>query len=428
MTYPQKIDVKAGIKLPKTIEEWNAANEYFKATINLSAEITDLNGEVDLFQESIYNYFRDVADRSDVSNTNAETLSLFQMKYNHLSRRQLKYHLNELKSLQCDTLTSEIQYVSKLLRLKYSKRTHALLSEKSHDIRIQENFWAYCREIFEDGDIVLPDFDEKTCYNFFSSWLKPTYPNQTFDIPIWMKKLDQPNYSFDITAPTYSEISKIIRKMKSGSCPFDQISILVLKNCPILRTALHRIMSHYWDRRLLPKSWKQAFTILIHKKDNAKLPSNFRPITLQPVFAKVFTSIIRNGIYSYLVQNEYIETNIQKGFWKGISGTIKHNELLTHIINHARKNQRHLVITLLDLKNAFGEVHHNLLQTILSYHHIPSEISGLIRNIYEDYTVSIGTKELVTSPMKVGKGVIQGDCLSPLLFNMCINSLISLSV
>ena len=245
---------------------------------------------MDLLQESIYNYFRDVADRSDVSNTNAETLSLFQSKYNHLSRRQLKYHHNELKSLQCDTLTSEIQYVSKLLRLKYSKTTHALLSEKSHDIRIQEHFWAYCKEIFEDGDIVLPDFDEKTCYNFFSSWLKPTYPNQTFDIPIWMKKLDQPNYSFDITAPTYSEISRIIRKMKSGSSPrpFDQISILVLKNCPILRTALHRIMSHCWDRGLLPKSWKQAFTILIHKKDNAKLPSNFRPITLQPVFEKVF--------------------------------------------------------------------------------------------------------------------------------------------
>ena len=68
--------------------------------------------------------------------------------------------------------------------------------------------------------------------------------------------------------------------------------------------------------------------ILYHKKDNAKLPSNFRPITLQPVFAKVFTSIIRNRIYSYLVQNEYIETNIQKGFWKRISGTIEHNELL----------------------------------------------------------------------------------------------------
>jgi hypothetical protein len=38
---PQKIDAKAGIKLPKTIEEWNSANEYFKATINLSAEISN---------------------------------------------------------------------------------------------------------------------------------------------------------------------------------------------------------------------------------------------------------------------------------------------------------------------------------------------------------------------------------------------------
>jgi hypothetical protein len=50
---PHRVDAKAGIKLPKTIEEWNAANEYFKATINLSAEITDLNREVDLLQESI---------------------------------------------------------------------------------------------------------------------------------------------------------------------------------------------------------------------------------------------------------------------------------------------------------------------------------------------------------------------------------------
>jgi hypothetical protein len=82
----------------------DAANEYFKATINLSAEITDLNREVDLLQESIYNYFRDVADRSDVSNTNAETLSLFQMKYNHLSRRQLKYHLNLMNSKVCNVI------------------------------------------------------------------------------------------------------------------------------------------------------------------------------------------------------------------------------------------------------------------------------------------------------------------------------------
>ena len=49
-----------------------------------------------------------------------------------------------------------------------------------------------------------------------------------------MKKLDQPNYSFDITAPTYSEISRIIRKMKSGSsaCHFDQSQYLSVEKLP----------------------------------------------------------------------------------------------------------------------------------------------------------------------------------------------------
>ena len=69
---------------------------------------------------------------------------------NHLSRRQLKYYLNELKSLQNDNVSNEIRYISKLLRLKYSKRTHRILSEKTHDQRIKGNFWQYCKEIFED--------------------------------------------------------------------------------------------------------------------------------------------------------------------------------------------------------------------------------------------------------------------------------------
>ena len=61
-------------------------------------------------------------------------------------------------------------------------------------------------------------------------------------------------------------------------------------------------------------------------------------------------------MYNFLQTNKYIESNIQKGFWKGISGTIEHTELLTHIIKHAKNKQRQVIITLLDLKNTFGEV------------------------------------------------------------------------
>ena len=241
-----------------------------------------------------------------------------------------------------------------------------------------------------------------------------------------MSVLKDPIQSFNTSALSYQEISNIIRKMKPGSsaCPFDQISIIILKRCPFLRTVLHRIIVHCWERKVVPTVWKHGFTILIYKKGSSLDPANYRPITLQPVFGKIFTSIIRNRIYSFLMDNDYVETKIQKGFWNGISGTIEHTELLTHIINHARTNKRHLIVTLLDLKNAFGEVDHQLLTTVLEYHHVPTDVVSLIQSLYSDYTMSVGTNSFITDPILVGKGVLQGDCLSPLLFNMCINTLI----
>ena len=95
-----------------------------------------------------------------------------------------------------------------------------------------------------------------------------------------------------------------------------------------------------------------------------------------------------------------------------------------HVINQARVKQRSLVVTLLDLKNAFGEVHHNLIQEVLSYHHIPEHIKCFVRNLYTDFKTSIITQDFNTPFITVGCGVLQGDCLSPLLFNLCFNTFI----
>ena len=374
----------------------------------------------------IYTYFKSNFGTYNNEDDSISEGSIFQQKYNHLSRRQLKYHLSELKKLQCNEATQEIRYISKLLRVKYSKRTHRMLSEKTHDERIQENFWKYCKEIFEDENTTLPDFDKETCTNFFRVHLKANSGKGNVEIPHWIKKFDGPTEHFNIAAPSSREVSNIIKKMKPGSsaCPFDQISIIILKRCPFLRTALHRIIVYCWEGNVVPRIWKHGFTILIYKKDSPQDPSNFRPITLQPVFGKVFTSISRNRIYSFLMDKKYIETKIQKGFWEEVSGTIEHTELLTHIINHARNNKRHLIVTLLDLKNAFGEVDHQLLTTVLEHHHVPTAVIELIQNLYDSYTISVGTESFITNPILVGKGVLQGDCLSPLLFNMCVNTLI----
>ena len=74
---------------------------------------------------------------------------------------------------------------------------------------------------------------------------------------------------------------------------------------------------------------------------------------------------------------------------------------MADIINKARTKQRSLVITLFDLKNAFGEVHHNFIQTALDYHHISDHIKSLVKSLYTDLKTSILTNEFRISNFRL---------------------------
>ena len=83
-------------------------------------------------------------------------------------------------------------------------------------------------------------------------------------------------------------------------------------------------------------------------------------------------------MFAFLKANDFIDHEIQKGFLPKISGTFEHTAQMANVINTTRIKQRSLVITLLDLKNAFGEVHHSLIPEVLKYHHVPTYIQLLI--------------------------------------------------
>ena len=120
----------------------------------------------------------------------------------------------------------------------------------------------------------------------------------------------------------------------------------------------------------LPAQRTKVTTILIHKKGDPSLPENFKPIFLEPVSLKTFMSLLRNRVFMYLINNQFIESHHRKGFMPGMSGTFEHNAEMSHI-NHSRKQQWSVTITLLDLENVFGEVQHSLTQSVLRYPHIP---------------------------------------------------------
>ena len=421
-------DLKRGIKLPKSPLQWSTANDFFKLTF-LNHPITPdgLNNNINTMVTVVYKSFSGNFGHVD-NNCSVE----FERKYQTFSTKDLKKALKKLKLENGSIL--EIKFVAKKLRILLNKSNNTELhnsdshasADIDHDNLIGKNFWGYVKKFFKKNTSSLPSFNLAQCTSYFTKTFSATSPNKTFNIPSWIPKFASPQTPFKLDPPTYQEITNVIRKMKlSGSpCPLDQISIICFKRCPYLRSYLTEIIHAAWSRGVVPSEWKKACTILIHKKGETNDPANFRPITLESIPLKVFTSCLRNKTFEFLSDNNYIEQNIQKGFTPKLSGTLEHTAQMAHIINTARTKQRSIVITLLDLKNAFGEVHHNLIYEVLKYHHVPNHINNLICSLYTDFQTSIITEQFNTPFITVGRGVLQGDCLSPLLFNMSFNTFI----
>lgn len=141
-------------------------------------------------------------------------------------------------------------------------------SEFDHENRFKQNFWNnYCKTLFEFNKRISPQTTEEGCYKYFCEKLRHKHRKKQFKIPKWMKVLNNPNIEFDLSPPKYNEISSIIRKMraKASPSPFHQISVIVFKKCPILRTVLWKIVQRSWEIRSIPSQWRKALSVLAYK-------------------------------------------------------------------------------------------------------------------------------------------------------------------
>ena len=425
-SYGDTCTLKKGIKLPKSPLEWSTANDYFKSTLsNYPIKLLDFNSNISFMSTTIYNYIAQYHGFDDKYND-----ADLKTKYRDFSIKELKKALKRLKITNNNV--QEIKFLSRQIRYRLGKKDqnngigHRDFQEIDCDKSIKRNFWGFVKQVFQKQNSILPTFSKAQCLDYFKKSFSAISPNKAFRIPAWIRNFSAPQTPFNLDAPTYQQITNVIRKMKSSGspCPLDQISIICFKKCPYLRSYLTEVIHTAWMSGVIPSDWKKACTILFHKKGDQDNPANFRPITLESIPLKVFTSCLRNKIFQFLAENNYIEHRIQKGFTPKLSGTLEDTAQMAHIINNARLKQRSLIITLLDLKNAFGEVHHNLISEVLKYHHIPPHIIILVKSLYRGFQTSIITSDFTTPYITVERGVLQSDCLSPLLFNMCFNTFI----
>ena len=101
--------IKQGVNLPRSIQECDLAESYFKSAIDFTLDISNIENVVTEFQSLIYNYFKDHCGL---------VKSEYELRNGHHSKSKLKKDLRELKSSEINNI-KEIKYISKQLRRKF---------------------------------------------------------------------------------------------------------------------------------------------------------------------------------------------------------------------------------------------------------------------------------------------------------------------
>jgi hypothetical protein len=175
-----------------------------------------------------------------------------------------------------------------------------------------------------------------------------------------------------------------------------------------------------------PNWLSEGCTYLLHKGKNSKEPKNYRPITCLPTMYKVLTSILSNGIYEHLIDNNIFPIE-QKGCRKSSQGC-KDQLLIDKMITERVKTKRHdISMAWIDYKKAFDSIPHSWILETLKIFKINPKIIEFIRDSMNKWKTQMhlyhDKGSITTKRINIKRGIFQGDSLSPLLFCLAITPL-----
>ena len=118
-----------------------------------------------------------------------------------------------------------------------------------------------------------------------------------------------------------NDILKVIRKL--------DIRMLKLSNKAFCKP-LHQILTSCLETGILSLHWKKPNTVSIHWKESKQPLKNYTPVSLPPIYGKIFEHLIYNEVYPYLIDKNLLSSH-QTGF-KGGDSCINQLLSITHEI------------------------------------------------------------------------------------------------
>ena len=236
--------------------------------------------------------------------------------------------------------------------------------------------------------------------------------------------LKNPNESkFCLKETTPDEVIKIVDKLDSKkSSDYYNISPEIVKiSSQVVADSLAIIFNRCIKEGRFPNTLKLAKVIPIHKGDSVLTVSNYRPISLLPIFSKIMERLIYNQFMDFIEKNNIL-SELQFGFQRNKSTEHAISSIFTNITNAlARKKSSYCIF--LDFAKAFDTVNHRILVDKLKYYGVHGKTLELFDSYLSDRTQVVEVNGHLSEKGVIKHGVPQGSILGPLLFLLYINDI-----
>lgn len=201
------------------------------------------------------------------------------------------------------------------------------------------------------------------------------------------------------------------------------ISTKVIKDCFLITIKqITFLFNQICNTGIFPLLWKEALVVPLFKSGNKFIISNYRPISLLPVVAKLLEKLLHKRLYKHLDNIKFFSV-CQCGFRPrlGIEDSI--DKLLRYAYSNFNNN-KFLLTIFYDLCKAFDTIDHGLLLDKLKGAGILDKPLELMTNYLSERNQRCIVNNSISDSRNIICGVPQGSTLGPLLFIIYINDMV----